>query len=245
MIECGSTMGKYGNTCFFNSLQRQLACIGHHASSFHYCMFLDAGGFHASQRGKMIDTETHAAEINQLSKHLKIRIDVYRQNKATHGSFVDEHIPTLFGTEGPTILICKLYGVLHFNAFAWVGKPPPYMQTKERMQAIAIMESVNDMRAKEELKKSETIRCQLERDRLFTEKVQEQERLTVGAKKRLTMETSLEAEKKKAQAAWAAKQKRHEMELKQMAERHMAEIEIINKRQRLEFKQLAERHMTE
>jgi hypothetical protein len=136
LIECGSTMDGYGNTCFFNSLREQLRRLDVTGKTWTLNEFITAGEFSPAQRGQMVDLETHRLQISKLAKKLAIKIDVYSHAK-NGGSDVIHAAYTPFGLVGPTVLICKIEGVEHYNAFAWVTQPR-HSNTLEQARSDAV-----------------------------------------------------------------------------------------------------------
>ena len=113
--ECGSTMGGYGNTCFFNSLSDQLAKLRHDLRGSSLEEFLGFGGWPLVQRGKMVDTDLHGGNIESLAVILGIRIILSYEE--TTGVIAPEKI-RIFGSEGPYTGIVKIHGAAHFRSFS-------------------------------------------------------------------------------------------------------------------------------
>ena len=114
IVECGSTMGGYGNTCFFNSLVKGLKNITHDLRGSSFEEFLGFGGWPLSHRGKMVNTDSHNGNLEALAVTLGIRIILaYEQ---TTGLIAPEKI-RIFGSEGPYVGIVKIHGAAHFRSF--------------------------------------------------------------------------------------------------------------------------------
>ncbi len=286
LIECGSTMEKsgfskesYGNTCFFNSLRFELERVKHQASKWTYEKFLQAGEFPRETQGRMIDTERHESQIQRLASILKIRIDVYTEVKSqryhgrpgvyrqgqAEGHFVHADLISIFGLDGPTVLICKVLGALHYNAFTWSGSYSKTLSREERVRHFellrAVRESGSEPRTASVKKLVEPVwgpSMRGDRD-LHEEKKREQ---SIWNKKAAVEELERKAmlrrqedadrlfavklqENQEHEAKKLTKEKKQLLEMRHLAERHMVEIEAINARQRLEMKQMAARHAME
>jgi hypothetical protein len=114
IVECGSTMGGYGNTCFFNSLVKGLNDIMHDLRECSFEEFLGFGGWPLSHRGKMVNTDLHDHNLEALAIALGIRIILAYEE--TTGLIAPEKI-RIFGSEGPYVGIVKIHGAAHFRSF--------------------------------------------------------------------------------------------------------------------------------
>jgi len=115
IVECGSTMGGYGNTCFFNSLAKGLNDLRHDLRGSSFEEFLAFGGWPLSHRGKMVNTDLHDNNLEALAIALGIRIILAYE--VTTGVVAPEKI-RIFGSEGPYVGIVKIRDAEHFRSFS-------------------------------------------------------------------------------------------------------------------------------
>lgn len=120
-VECGANMASnngrvYGNTCFFNSLKTGIIQLNPTYNSLNYSDFLALGGWKDSFSGKMVDTESHAINLNQLANNLGVKISVFTEILP---GVTNSTIYAPFGTQGPEIRIIRLRGFAHFNLMLW------------------------------------------------------------------------------------------------------------------------------
>jgi hypothetical protein len=121
LVECGACMqdniGKFiGNSCFFNSLKAGLIQLDASYSSLNYSDFLALGGWNKGFKGSMVDTISHASNIEQLSRNLGYKISIFTE---IIPGVTNSTIYAPFGVEGIEIRIIRLRGFAHFNLMLW------------------------------------------------------------------------------------------------------------------------------
>lgn len=114
--ECGSVSEFHNNTCFYNCLYEEICRMKiEHCYPLTYSTFIELGKWNESQKGKMIDTCEHEAQIQLVAQVLGLHIRVYTEIAP---NIVNEDIFMEFGVIDPLeedcIKIVKLMNVEHF-----------------------------------------------------------------------------------------------------------------------------------
>ena len=112
-------MGEVGNTCFYNSLLEGLRVLKFNhldeGCTSPLQKMMEIGGWNkVDDLGKMVCTETHAEQIQQLAELVDVCICLYTE---VVSGYVDlDHVQVFGKTEAKMrIRIVKVYGVLHYN----------------------------------------------------------------------------------------------------------------------------------
>lgn len=119
--DCGFTAESYSNTCFYNCLYEELKrlYIPYHFG-LTYSKFIKIGEWSEDQKGKMIDTCEHEAQIQLFAQKLGLRIRVYTEISP---GVVNSDMFMEFGVVDPLdtdyIRIVKLMNTPHFNVLEW------------------------------------------------------------------------------------------------------------------------------
>jgi hypothetical protein len=113
--ECGSTMDGAGNTCFFNSVQEGVRRYAPGLSWMFNTLYrmMNAGGWSAADRGKMVETATHGAQIETLAQSSNVCICVYSE---VEPNVVNVEYVQVFGNISHSrIRVVKILNCLHYN----------------------------------------------------------------------------------------------------------------------------------
>jgi hypothetical protein len=119
--DCGSTAESYSNTCFYNCLREELKRLNiPYHFGLTYSKFIQLGEWSEDQKGKMIDTCEHEAQIQLFAQKLGLRIRVYTEISP---GIVNSDMFMEFGVIDPLdndyIRIVKLVNAPHFNVLEW------------------------------------------------------------------------------------------------------------------------------
>jgi hypothetical protein len=119
--DCGGTAESFPNTCFYNCLHEELKRLNiPYHFGLTYSKFIQLGEWSQDQKGKMIDTCEHEAQIQLFAQKLGLRIRVYTE--ITPG-IVNSDMFMEFGVIDPLdndyIRIVKLANTPHFNVLEW------------------------------------------------------------------------------------------------------------------------------
>jgi hypothetical protein len=182
--ECGSVMGEYGNTCFFNSLKNSVKEAGYFGMDYDYSGFLSLGGWDFdSQKGKMIDTHAHEEQLNRLANTLCIRIAVYTE---VAENMVNPDSVSIFGDISLPVhaRIVKVHGSPHFNSMTFEIFNPRYKENDSTINRDRLMAEVKVEKSREDAKKTAELTALEEERQQSCEKAMEEERLKVKAETR-------------------------------------------------------------
>ncbi len=134
--DCGSTAESFSNTCFYNCLHEELKRLNiPYHFGLTYSKFIQLGEWTQDQKGKMIDTCEHEAQIQLFAQKLGLRIRVYTEISP---GIVNSDMFMEFGVIDPLdndyIRIVKLANAPHFNVLEWISD-----ETQEQIAADALL----------------------------------------------------------------------------------------------------------